>query len=210
MLMILRYIYHFAHTHLPLTILQQVQSKAALLTCGLGWCHTGLCSMTLRQNYSLLDLNNSYRKFPLTQLRLATHRLIKPSESVRNLGSWFDSHMNMNVQVGKICSKAFYGLYNIRKIRKFLSPESTKILFHAFVTCHLDYCNSLLHGISQYQINLYRKSLTQLLQLLLYLRNSTILPRFCSSSTGCPLIFVFDLKSPFLAINPSMEPHLPT
>ncbi|XP_068738659.1 uncharacterized protein [Montipora capricornis] len=35
---------------------------------------------------------------------------IKPSEAVRNLGSWFDSHMNMNVQVGKICSKAFYRL----------------------------------------------------------------------------------------------------
>ena len=25
---------------------------------------------------------------------------IKPSETVRNLGSWFDSHMNMNVHVG--------------------------------------------------------------------------------------------------------------
>ena len=48
---------------------------------------------------------------------------IEPSEAVRNLGSWFDSHMNMNVQVGKICSKAFYGLYNIGQIGKFLSPE---------------------------------------------------------------------------------------
>ena len=84
---------------------------------------------------------------------------IKPSESVRNLGSWFDSHMNMNVQVGKIYSKAFYGLYNIRKIRKFLSPELTKILIHAFVTCHLDYCKSLLHGISQCQINRLQKVL---------------------------------------------------
>ena len=84
---------------------------------------------------------------------------IKPSEAVRNLSSWFDSHMNMNVQVGKMCSKAFYGLYNIRQIREFLSPESTKILVHAFVTCHLDYCNSLLHGISQCQINRLQKVL---------------------------------------------------
>ena len=29
---------------------------------------------------------------------------IKPSEAVHTLGPWFDSHMNMNVQVGKICS----------------------------------------------------------------------------------------------------------
>ena len=76
---------------------------------------------------------------------------IRPVDSVRNLGSWFDIHMSMNVHVGKVCSKAFRGLYNIRQIRKFLSIESTKILVHAFVTSHLDYCNSLLFGIPQYQ-----------------------------------------------------------
>ena len=51
---------------------------------------------------------------------------IKPVQEVRNLGSWFDEHMSMNVHVGKVCSKAFRGLYNIRQIRKFLSIESTK------------------------------------------------------------------------------------
>ena len=55
--------------------------------------------------------------------------------------------MSMNVHVGKVCSKAFTGLYNY--VRKFLS---TKTLVHAFVTSHLDYCNSLLYGIRQYQI----------------------------------------------------------
>ena len=74
------------------------------------------------------------------------------AQNVRNLGSWFDKHMSMNVHVGKVCSKAFTGLYNIRQIRKFLSIESTKTLVHAFVTSHLDYCNSLLLGIPQYQI----------------------------------------------------------
>ena len=28
--------------------------------------------------------------------------VIKPLESVRNLGSWFDAHMRMNVHIGKI------------------------------------------------------------------------------------------------------------
>lgn len=84
---------------------------------------------------------------------------IKPVESVRNLGSWFDSHMSMNVHVGKVCSKAFRGLYNIRQIRKFLSTESTKTLVHAFVTSHLDYCNSLLFGIPQYQFQRLQKVL---------------------------------------------------
>ncbi|CAH3167421.1 unnamed protein product, partial [Porites evermanni] len=29
---------------------------------------------------------------------------------VRNLGSWFNAHMRMDVHIGKICSKAFRGL----------------------------------------------------------------------------------------------------
>ena len=76
---------------------------------------------------------------------------IKPVKSVRSLGAWFDTTMSMNVHIGKVCSKAFHSLYNIRQIRKFLSDDSTKI--HAFVTSHLDYCNSLLYGIPQYQID---------------------------------------------------------
>lgn len=78
---------------------------------------------------------------------------IKPVESVRNLGVWFDHHMSMNDHVGKVCSKSFRSLYNIRQIRKFLSEDSTKTLVHAFVTSHLDYCNSLFYGIPQYQFN---------------------------------------------------------
>ena len=45
--------------------------------------------------------------------------LIKPLQSVRNLGSWFHANMQMNVHIAKICSKAFRRLYNIRQIRKF-------------------------------------------------------------------------------------------
>ena len=84
---------------------------------------------------------------------------IKLMKSIRNLGSWFENHMSMNVHVGKICSKAFRGLYNIRHIRKLLSIESTKTLVHAFVTSHLDYCNSLLSGLPQYQCDRLQKVL---------------------------------------------------
>ena len=54
--------------------------------------------------------------------------VIKPLESVRNLGSWFDAHMRMNVHIGKICSKASRGLYNITQIRKFLTVQSSKTM----------------------------------------------------------------------------------
>ena len=81
----------------------------------------------------------------------------KTKESDRNLGSWFNAHMRMNVHMGKICSKAFRGLYNIRQIRKFLTVESTKTLIHAFVSSHLDYCNALLFGLPKYQLDRLQK-----------------------------------------------------
>ena len=85
---------------------------------------------------------------------------IQPLDSVRNLGSWFDSNMSMSIHIVKICTEAFHGLYKIRQIRKFLDPESMKILVHAFVTSHLNYCNSLL--LSTRQI-VFRRCLTPLL-----------------------------------------------
>ena len=46
----------------------------------------------------------------------------------------------MSIHVSKVCSKAFRGLYSIRQIPKYLSEDATKVLVHAFVTSHLDYC----------------------------------------------------------------------
>ena len=72
---------------------------------------------------------------------------------VRNLGSWFDSQLSMSAHISKLCTSAFFHLHNISCIRKFLSPEETKTLVHAFVTYRIDYCNSLLYGLPASQLN---------------------------------------------------------
>ena len=71
--------------------------------------------------------------------------------SARNTGTCFDTHLDMRTHITKTCSSAFYYLYNIRHIRKHLSRESTEKLVHAFISSRLDYCNSLLYGIPEYQ-----------------------------------------------------------
>ena len=57
-----------------------------------------------------------------------------PVQSAKNLGSWFDSHMYMATHITKTCGSAFFYLYNIRHIRKYLTKESTEKLIRAFIT----------------------------------------------------------------------------
>ena len=77
---------------------------------------------------------------------------ISPSLSARNVGVVFDSHMKFERQVSSICKVSFFHIRNISPIRKYLSEENTKILFHAFVTCRLDNGNALLYGLPKYLI----------------------------------------------------------
>ena len=72
---------------------------------------------------------------------------------LKNLGTWLDSTLSMNSHVNNTCSNAFYCLYNIRRIRKYLSRRSTETIIHAFVSSRVDYCNSLLYGLPAYQLN---------------------------------------------------------
>ena len=59
----------------------------------------------------------------------------------------------MDTHINNICKAALFHLFNIRRIRKFLSMECTKILVNTFVTGRLDYCNSLLYGLPNNQLH---------------------------------------------------------
>ena len=74
------------------------------------------------------------------------------SNEVKNLGCWFDAQLKMDCHINKVCEAAFFHLFNIRMIRKFLSSETTQTLVNAFVTSRLDFCNSLLYGLPACQL----------------------------------------------------------
>lgn len=68
--------------------------------------------------------------------------------SVPNPGrSWFDTTMSMSVHNGKICSKAFYGHVQNSAYKEVPQSWDYKTLVHAFVSSHLDHCNSLLYDV---------------------------------------------------------------
>ena len=61
-----------------------------------------------------------------------------PVTVARNLGSWFDEQLTMSTHISKLCGVAFYHLHNIKRIRKYLSRESTEMLVQAFITSRVD------------------------------------------------------------------------
>ena len=100
----------------------------------------------------LLVLNARHRPIPTLNSIFAGTDLIIASESARNIGVWFGNSVSMDKHVTSVCKSAFYHLHNIAKKRKFISFKNCETLIHAFVTSKLDYCNSLLSGLSQNQI----------------------------------------------------------
>jgi hypothetical protein len=68
---------------------------------------------------------------------------------IRNIGVIFDSNMDYRSHVNAICKscKSFFHIYQISRIRKYVSIENTKTLVHAFITCKLDSCNSFFYMV---------------------------------------------------------------
>ncbi len=54
---------------------------------------------------------------------------------------------NSQTTLLKLPGPADFALYNIRKIRPFLSEHATQLLVQALILFRLDYCNALLAGI---------------------------------------------------------------
>ncbi|KAJ8023575.1 hypothetical protein HOLleu_36052 [Holothuria leucospilota] len=57
--------------------------------------------------------------------------------------------MTMYPQVANVVRSANYHLANISRARKMLTTEPSKLAVHTLVTSRLDYCNSLLIGVSR-------------------------------------------------------------
>ena len=83
--------------------------------------------------------------FPIDILGNPLH----PTESVRNLGVWFDSDFSFSKHVQKVCKGCFCQLRDFRNIRQFLTQDAAVSVANAFVSSQLDYCNSLFRSLSK-------------------------------------------------------------
>ena len=97
--------------------------------------------------YTLLGTKQQLSKLSNLEISVGNAN-IKPCAKVRNLGVIFDNNMTMEDNVNNICKTSYFYIRLLGKLRKFLDKETGAMITHAFVTSRLDYCNSLLYGIS--------------------------------------------------------------
>ena len=99
-----------------------------------------------KTEFVLIGTKPQLAKVQIRNLSVGGSTFSPNEDSIRNLGAWFDSNFTVSSHINKTSQAAYYHLYNINRIRKFLNPESRKGVIHALITSRLDYCNSLLYG----------------------------------------------------------------
>ena len=104
-----------------------------------------------KTEFMMIGSKHNLNKLNINSIKIGDTE-IKPVTSLRNLGAMIDENLSMEHQITKTCSTAFYHIRNIRHIRKYLDVKSTETMVHAFITNKLDYCNSLLYGLPDCQI----------------------------------------------------------
>ena len=113
---------------------------------------------------NLLKLNNDKMEFILmgTQQQLSKldntslhigSNTIKPTDHVRNLGFIMDSLLKNGSHINNITSSSYCKLHDIARIRPSLDSKTAQLIVQALVLTNIHYCNSLLAGSSQYQLD---------------------------------------------------------
>ena len=113
--------------------------------------------------YNFLKLNDSKTEFivfrvhqQLSKVQDITVTLgddtIHETPVVRNLGMLFNKELKHTAHVNRLTSSSFHCLQNVARIRHQLDTQTVKTIIQALVISKLDYFNSILLGIPNYNI----------------------------------------------------------
>ena len=130
----------------------QAYSVAQVESCVRDIDHWMSCNKLKLKKTELLVISSKYPPRPsLDSILVGDHR-VNQSDQAWNIGVAFDETLSLDKHVSSVCKSALFHLWNMAKIRMYLTSDSTKTLVHVYVTCRLDNCNSLLLGSLKYMI----------------------------------------------------------
>ncbi len=103
-----------------------------------------------KTEYLLLHSKNVTKPTP-PSITIGDEAIVS-SDSSKNLGVIFNDTVSLEPHIPAICKSAFYQLHRISRICRFLTLSVAKTLVHSFVLSRLNYCNSVLAGLSEIDI----------------------------------------------------------
>ena len=100
-----------------------------------------------KTEFIMLQSPHNLRVYGSPSLELPGLTLTSTDE-VRNLGCYFDRHMQLDRLVSSYCSSAYYHLRLISRIRHLLTRDACHAAIRCLVLSRLNYCNGLLGGLN--------------------------------------------------------------
>ena len=102
-----------------------------------------------------LGTRQQLTKLTVSRLHLTTgtsSSMVDIISTATDLGVVLDGQLTMASHISSVCRSGFFQLRQLRTVRRSLTPEATRALVQAFISCRLDYCNALLAGVADVQI----------------------------------------------------------
>jgi hypothetical protein len=92
-------------------------------------------------------------KLVMDSVYIGCNQFIPVSLEAMNLGAKLDFQLSFSPHVSMVVSQSYKQISNIGKIRTYLTVEDLKTIVQSLVVSKLDYCNSLLYGVAEYEIS---------------------------------------------------------
>ena len=146
---------------------------------------------------------------------------IVPSNHIKLLGVTFDSFLNFDLHVSEVCRAMNYHLRGLSHIRQFMDIPTANMIASSIVSSRLDYCNSLLAGLSSYNLLRLQRVQNRAARLVLNVKGRTSSGPLLRQLHWLPVASRIDYKILLLTynaittsqpayINALLVPHLPT
>ena len=88
-----------------------------------------------------------------------------------------------------MCRTCYYHLKDLRCIRKFLTVDTAALLANSMISSRLDYCNSLLYGVSKYNVAKLQKIQNALYRIVFKLDRTSHVTPFLQKLHWLPIIY---------------------
>ena len=139
------------------------------------WIHQNHLKMNNETEFITFGTRSCLKKQDLTEIRVGDD-VMKGSDTIKFLGFMLDKELNMTIFKVAKARTAHFNIEKIKRIRKYLTEDETKMLMWSVILSHLDYGNATL-------VNLPKSTLKPLQSIQNYAANVTCKKHKYDSST---------------------------